>query len=96
MQSVNAASKPMFFRLGTNHNVLRGDEHRYKQLSLRQFKSHMCLYQLMMTLYCYHPTCALLQVTASVCSYGTSTYVSDGLRKIPRCMLSIKLQFTVM
>jgi hypothetical protein len=50
MQSVNAASKPVFFRLGADHNVLRGDEHLYKQLSLRQFKSHMRLYQLMRTL----------------------------------------------
>jgi len=51
MQTVNAASKPVFFRLGTNHYVLRGDEHQYKQLSLRQFKSHMCPNQLMRTLH---------------------------------------------
>jgi len=41
MQSVNAASKPMFFKLRTAHNVLRGDEHLYEQLSLRQFTA-MC------------------------------------------------------
>ena len=32
MQSVNVASKPVFFRLRADHNVLRGDEHLYNYL----------------------------------------------------------------
>jgi len=29
----------VFFRLGADHNVLRGDKHLYKQLFLRRFKA---------------------------------------------------------
>lgn len=89
MQSVNAASKSVFFKLWTTHDVLHEDEYLQKQLSLRRFKSHV--YQLMRTLLLEDIASSSVLLPPHLCSaasHGISTYVSDDLREIPQCILS--------